>query len=679
LSDPNSSRIHDFFSELRRRKVYRLAAGYCVVGWLLIQFATTVFPVLSFPEWVIRLVVVLILAGFPLALICAWAFDIGRAGIKVTPERVSTISQIPVRGARRRNLVALILIGLTTSLVAGYFLLAAGLGRPREKSIAVLPFTNFSNDAANEFFSDGIQDDVLTNLARIGDLKVISRTSVMPYRGQSHNIREIGKTLNVATVLEGSVRREGNRVRINVQLIDATTDQHLWAQVYDRELTDVFAIQSDLAHEIAAALDAKLSRGEQERIENRPTQVGEAYLLYIQANDIFDRPDRQHAELARAETLYEKALQLDPRFVLAHAQLSHLESWIYYAIEPVESRKTKARRAAEEAIRLQPDLAEARLALGYVYYYVDRDYQRAMEEFRQACRGLPNDAGVFRAMAAIQRRQGRWNESIASYEKAASLDPRNPILLENFAMDYLALRDYPAAARVLDRAVAASPDSFTIRALRARVEFESKGDLRPTLDLLATMPETTDPNGTITLTRYNFKMYERKYDEVLGILDRSPAQTSRGETNAPIPKSFLKATVYALKKDTVNARASYEEARVIAERAVQESPQDGPRHALLGLIYAGLGRCEEATAEGKRAVELLPETTDAFDGPILAISRARIAMTCGDNDTAIELLDRSLVTPYGMPVHELRLDPTWDKLRADPRFQQLLAKHGGTK
>jgi TolB-like protein/Flp pilus assembly protein TadD len=674
-----STRLYGFFCELKRRKVYRVAAGYAVVGWLIIQFVTTVFPVLTLPAWAPRLVIVLILAGFPIALILAWAFEVGSGGIIRTPEATPAEACPPALPGRRRNLILLAIAGLLISAVIGYFVLARGSSKKMEKSIAVLPFANFSDDQANAYFADGIQDDVLTNLAKISALKVISRTSVLPYRGQAHNIREIGKALNVATVLEGSVRREGKRVRINVQLIDARNDRHLWAQVYDRELTDMFAVQSDLAREIAAALKATLAPGEQELIARKPTENGDAYLLYQEAHEIFGRPDRHHDDVARVESLYERAIQLDQTFALAYARLSQVQSWMFYAIEPLPARGQRARDAAGEALRLQPDLPESHLAMGYVNYYVDRDYDAALNELAIARRGLPNDPGVFRAMAAIQRRQGKWEESSASYAKAVSLDPKDPILLENMGMNYLAVRDYATAARIFDRAVKAAPETFTIRELRARVDFYSKGDLKPMQTLLAAQPENVDPNGTITLARFNYKMYERKFDEVIGILERSPADKSRGETSAPISKAFLKATAYAAMKDQANARANYEEAREKAEAAVRESPEDGPRHALLGLIYAGLGRCEEALAEGKRAVEALPESKDAFDGPIMVMSRARISMMCGDLDTALALLDRSLQTPAGITIHELRLDPIWDPLRGDPRFQQMLAKFGGQK
>jgi TolB-like protein/Flp pilus assembly protein TadD len=672
----HSSRLYGFFCELRRRKVYRVAAGYGVVGWLLIQFAVTVFPALTLPVWTARLVIVLVLAGFPIALILAWAFDVSATGITATLETAPADCP-PTFAARRKNVFTLAAFGLVVAIVAGYFLIPRASARKLEKSIAVLPFDNFSAEKENAFFADGIQDDVLTNLARISDLKVISRTSVMPYRGQTHNLREIGKALNVATILEGSVRRDGKRIRLNVQLIDASNDRHLWAQVYDRELTDVFAIQSELAQEIASALQATLSTDEQQRIEKKPTENGDAYLVYLEAKEIFNRPDRHHDDLARVETLYEKAIQLDPSFALAHARLAHLQSWSYYAIEPIATRAQKARSAANEASRLQPDLPEAHLALGYVSYYVDRDYDRALNEFAIARRGLPNDAGVFRAMAAIQRRQGKWDDSNASYAKAVSLDPKDPILLENMGMNYLAVRDYATAAKIFDRAVQAAPNTFTIRELRARVELYAKGDLKPTQQLLASSPENVDPNGTITLARYNLKMYERKFDELVSLLERSPAEKSRGETSAPISKSFLLATVYAQLKNEAKSRASYEEARTKAENAVRESPDDGPRHALLGLIYAGLGRCDEAVAEGKRAMEFLPEAKDAFDGPIMVISHARISMMCGDIDTALALLDKSLQTPAGVTIHELRLDPIWDPLRPDARFQRMLAKFGG--
>lgn len=668
--------MNGFFTELRRRKVYRVAATYGVVAWFLIQLGATVVPAWELPPWCLRALIVVVLAGFPAALLFGWAYDITARGLETTPSAPPDAKRL---ARSRPGMLLLCLIGLVASGAAGWLILPHVAARSLDKSIAVLPFENFSANQDNAFFADGIQDDVLTNLARVSDLRVISRTSVMPYRGQQHNIREIGKALNVGAILEGSVRREANRVRVNVQLIDASNDRHLWAQVYDREMTDVFAIQSELAQEIAAELKAKLSPDEQQRIEQKPTENGEAYLLYLQAHEIFNRPDRKHDDVARAEELYEKAIALDPTFALAYARLSQLESWSYYAIEASPARMQKARAAAEKARQLQPDLAETHLAVGLVAYYVNRDYEGALRELAMAREDLPNDAVVLRIIAAIQRRQGRWEDSLATYQKAAAVDPKDPILLENMAWNYLALRRYPEAAKAFDRAVEASPDTFTIQNMRARVDFEERGDLERMRTLLANTPETTDPNGTITLARYNLGLYERDFPRLLATLQRSPAQTSRGETSAPIPRSFLEGNVYALMKDETNARTRYEKAREIVEAKVRENPDDAPRHALLGLIYAGLGRCDEAKAEGKRAVDLLPESKDAFDGPIMQVSRARISLRCGDAETALAILAHSLDTPSGISVHELRMDPTWDALRADPRYQKMLSDHGVQK
>src|SRR4029077_10717709 len=311
-----------------------------------------------------------------------------------------------------RNLLMLTASGVIISAGAGFFLLPRVSARKVEKSIAVLPFQNLSDEKENAYFADGIQDDILTNLSKIGDLKVISRMSVMSYRGDGlRNAREIGKALGVAALLEGRVRRIGNRVRVSVQLINADNDEHIWAEDYDRDLTDVFAIQTDLAQKIASALQAKLSPNEKERIDRRPTQNPDAYLLFLQAHDYASQMDIFHQTSLKAVPLFEQAIKLDPNFALAFAGLSMAESWIYHSTDPTASWRDKARLHADEALRLQPDLPESHLALGYSYYYGDRDYERALAEFEVAKQGLPNDAQAYFAIGAIQRRQGKWTES----------------------------------------------------------------------------------------------------------------------------------------------------------------------------------------------------------------------------------------------------------------------------
>ena len=407
-----------FFEEVKRRKVYRVAVAYVIAAGGVIQLASAAFPAWELPNWALRLVIVLLLIGFPIALILAWAFDVTAAGIRSTPNAIAP------RTHRRRNVIMLVATGVMVSAIAGFFLLPrVSSARKIDKSIAVLPFENLSDEKENAYFADGIQDDLLTNLSKIGDLKVISRTSVMPYRGKEANVREIGKALGVATILEGSVRRIGNRVRVNVQLINTENDQHIWAEDYDRDLTDVFAIQTDLAQKIAAELRAKLSPTEKAQMERPPTENGEAYLAFVQAHNLqsaFEDFDK----LKHSEQLYERAIQLDSKFALALARYSQLESWIARSYDRTRERREKARSLADRALQLQPDLPEGHLALGFSYYYGDNNYEAALGEFQAAQRGLPNEFDAYLAIGAIERRQGKWAESTANLEKAATLNPK---------------------------------------------------------------------------------------------------------------------------------------------------------------------------------------------------------------------------------------------------------------
>src|SRR5215813_2204934 len=409
-----------FFEELKRRKVYRVAIAYVIASWALAQGLAQVLPVFDIPNSVIRSVIALLLIGFPVVLVLAWVFDITPQGVRATQA-----PSVPI-ARRRRNLIMLIALGVIISAGAGFFLLPRVSAHKIDKSIAVLPFQNLSDEKENAYFADGIQDDILTNLSKIGDLKVISRMSVMSYRGDGvRNAREIGKALGVGSLLEGSVRRVGNRVRVSVQLINADNDEHIWAEDYDRDLTDVFAIQTDLAQKIASSLQAKLSPNEKERLDRQPTQNSDAYLLFIQAHDYANRPEHIRGDLLKAEELLEQAIKLDPKFAAALAELSRVESSIYHSFEPTPGRREKARLNADESLRLQPNLPEGHLALGFSYYYGDRDYERALTELEIAKRDLPNQAEAYLSIGAIQRRQGKWAESNENFKKAAALDPKN--------------------------------------------------------------------------------------------------------------------------------------------------------------------------------------------------------------------------------------------------------------
>ena len=657
-----------FFDEVKRRKVYRVAAAYIIAAGGAIQLASAAFPAWELPNWALRSVIVLLLLGFPVALMLAWAFDITMQGIQATPETA-------VRGRhRRRNIIMLVATGVIISAAAGFFLLPRVSARKIDKSIAVLPFENLSAEKENAYFADGIQDDVLTNLSKIGDLKVISRTSVMSYRGKASNVREIGKALGVATVLEGSVRRIGNRVRVNVQLINADTDEHMWAEDYDRDLTDVFAIQTDLAQKIARELQAKLSPTEKAQIERKPTENSEAYLAFMQGHEMFYRPDKFRSNTEKAEQLFEKATKLDPNFAGAFAGLAWVEDWMYHEFDPTAARKEKARAAANEAIRLQPDLPEAHLALGFYNYYCERNYQAALNEFAIAKRSLPNSAEVYMAVGSIERRQGKWAESTANFEKATALSPKDVFLLVNLADNYRANKDFDKADKLYDRAIEAAPNSLGALAGKGKLAVELKGDFAEIEKQLAQMPPGVDPDGQVTSVRVWLLMLQRKFPEALAVLN----ELSQGvfhDSTAPVSKASLEGMLYLFQGNKAKAQAAFQRARPFAEQSLRESPDDAGRHIQLGFILTGLNRKQEAITEGKRAVELKPESADAFDGPQVAASLAQIYAWVGEKDQALRLVDRLLETPNGVTLPMLKLDPMWDPLRNDPRFQALIDKY----
>jgi len=657
-----------FFEEVRRRKVYRVAAAYVIAAGFIIQISSAVFPAWDLPSWAFRLVVVFLLIGFPISLILAWAYDITPQGIRATPAPGTH---------RRRNLIMLVAIGVIVSAVAGFFVFPRASGRNVEKSIAVLPFQSLSDEKENAYFADGVQDDILTNLSKISDLKVISRMSVMSYRGDAvRNAREIGKALGVATLLEGSVRRVGNRVRVSVQLINANSDEHIWAEDYDRDLTDVFAIQTDLAKKIASALQAKLSPNEKARLDHRPTQNPDAYLLFVRAHDYASQRDMLRDASLKAEPLFEEAIKLDPNFALAFAGLSRVQSWIYHSFDPTPDRREKARRNADEALRLQPDLPEGHLALGFSYYYGDRDYERALAEFDIARRGLPNESEAYLAIGAIQRRQGKWAESTANLEKAATLDPKNMSVLNNLCFSYMAQRDFETADKTVDRLMAASPQSFEAPALKGLLAALWKGDLSVAEKVFSSIPPETDSDGLITNARVWLLTLQRKLPEALQVVQQFRGETLFNTTTAPCPKAFLEGQIYRLQGDEAKARTAFEHARVVSDQLVRAAPDDPVRHGQHGLILAALGQTQEAIAEGKRAVELLPESQDAFDGPQATAALAQIYASTGEFDEAFRLLDHLLAVPtHGLTVPMFKLDPAWDPLRKDPRYQTLIDKY----
>src|SRR5215471_4701085 len=665
-----------FFEELKRRKVYRVAIAYVVGSWALAQGLAQVLPVFDIPNSAIRGVIALLLVGFPVALVLAWMFDITPTGI----ERTSAVASHGVpKSRRRRNVILLAAGGATISIAAGLFLLPRAVAHKVDKSIAVLPFENLSDDQANAYFADGIQDDVLTNLSKIGDLKVISRTSVMPYRGRPTNVRDIGKALGVSNILEGSVRRSGNRVRVNVQLIDANSDEHVWANDYDRDVTDVFAIQSDLAREIANALQAKLSPVEKTQMTRKPTENGEAYLAFVQAHDLSCAVE-DLTKLKQSEQLYQRAIELDPNFALALARYSQLESWMVRTHDRTAERREKARTLAERALELQPDLPEAHLARGYSYYWGDNNYGAALKEFEIAQRGLPNEAEVYLAIGAIQRRQGKWAESTANLEKAAGLNPKDTWPLQNLAMNYQMLRDFDAANRTVDRGLQINPQAIGLWEIKGKLALGEKGDFgvcEQVLEKVKSFPMSDEERLTMVGGEASFLVLQRNYQQLLQL-----GQQFRDDLFAAVPgslalKYFSIGVAQKALGDAAAARTAFLKAKDILEEQVKQRPDDAYLHVQLAKILAWLGEKDAAIAEAQRAMDLRPESKDAFEGPPITEQAAQVYAILGDNARAIELLDGLLSRPSEVTLEALKVNPAWDPLRNDPAFQALFAKYAG--
>lgn len=663
-----------FFEELQRRKVYRVAAAYIVAGGFVIQMVSAAFPAWELPNWSQRLVIALILAGFPIALIFAWIFDVTPSGI----ERTSKVeAQAQPKSRRRRNVILLGAAGLVISVAAGFFVLPRAVARKIDKSIAVLPFENLSDDKENAYFADGIQDDILTNLSKIGCLKVISRTSVMQYKGNSGNARDIGKALGVSTLLEGSVRRSGNRVRVNMQLINAENDQHIWAEDYDRDLTDVFAIQSDLAQKIVAALQAKLSPVEKSQMERRPTENGEAYLAFVQAHNL-SYAFEDFEKLKQSEQLYARAIELDPNFALAMARYSQLESWIVHDRERTTERRGKARSLAERALQLQPDLPEARLALGFSYYYGDKDYDAALKEFEIAQRGLPNESEVYLDIGSIRRRQGKWSESTANLENAVGLNPKDIWPLQNLAFNYQMLRNYDAANKTIDRALALDPTALGPLEVKSKLAIFEKGDFsvaEKAFEAVKSVPMSREQRLKTTGARANIFLLERKYKEGLQEAEKLPDDLLAAFPEGLGGKYYLLGVARKALHDEEGARAAFLKAKSAFEEQLKRSPDAADAHIQLAKVLAHLSEKDSALAEAQRATQLQPESKDAFGGPEIAAGVAEVHAILGDSGRAIEILDGLLNRPSSVTVQSLKINPIWDPLRSDPQFEALIDKY----
>jgi TolB-like protein/Flp pilus assembly protein TadD len=643
-----------FLSELKRRKVYRVAIAYAVAAWLVAQVVTQIFPVFEVSQWALRSMIVLLIAGFPIALILAWAFDI-------TPEGIKRTDDIDLAQAQARQAEAI-----------------------PAKSIAVLPFENLSDDPENAYFADGVHDDILSSLAKISDLKVISRTSVRQYKEGVRNLREIGQALGVAHILEGTVRRAGNRVRVNAQLINAQTDAHIWADTFDRELTNLFALQSELAERITAALRANLSAHERASMRIHPTSDLAAYELFLRARDLFHWSGMgdplENGE--KALRLIDQAIARDPQFALAYCLGSRLNAELYwFGHDRSRARLNHAKTAADVALRLQPDLGDAHLALAFFHYYGYRDYKRARTEIEIAQQATPNDAEIWDGAGAVGRREGRWDEAIANFEKARYLDPRNLSVIWNLAETLIAMRRYSQAQHAVANALLVNPNAHLFSIARASIDLKKSGDTAPLRAALGAIPRDFDPGGAVATVGIRLSLMERDFEKAARMLAASAhdrfADSGFGGTAGMIdgytfPKSWYEGLVARAHGNIDMAQHAFEEAGRVVKADLAQWPDDAKAIMMSALIHSALDRKEDALREGRRAVELLPISKDAYDGPILATNLAAIYAQLGEHDLALEQLDTLVEVPNGPTPGTLLVEPEWDPLRGDPRFAKIV-------
>jgi serine/threonine protein kinase/tetratricopeptide (TPR) repeat protein len=589
------------------------------------------------------------------------------------------IQELPSRGRARRWALAGGL-SLAASLVALAIYLVPP--SPQDKSVAVLPFRNLSTDPANAFFAEGVQDDILSRLVKIHDLKVISRLGTARYPADApRDLGAIGRALGVRHLLEGSLRRDGDRVRLHVSLVDTRDGHEVWSEAYDRNLADAISLQGALAREIADALNATLSPRERMDVQAKSTHSPDAYLLYLQGRQLENSPTFAISGYEAANVLYTQAVTLDPGFALAHARLASTLGLLYRFRGPSDDLKDRAHAEVNQALRLQPGLGEAHLANGLCYYRLERDFARALPELEIARRLIPNDTEAASYMAYIDRRRGRWREARASLAEALSRDPLNRTYEEELHATACLLRDWPTAADHVSRALALAPKIDPLKGERALVDFWQSGNLAPLQRFFADFTAYGDPEGNVAWSRWDCAMLSRNFAVAHAAIDGFPFETLPSVLSAPVPKAYLEGCTWLAQGQDAKALKAFNVARPAMEAEILPHPGNALRHARLGLLYAYIGRKADAIREGERAVQLTPVTKDAIDGHQWLCNLALIYARVGDANQAISMIERLLrepgcispLTEASMSQSELRLRWQWDPLRNNPRFQKILA------
>jgi TolB-like protein/Flp pilus assembly protein TadD len=679
-------KLNNFFAELKRRNVVRAAGLYLVGAWLLTQVASTVLPMFGASEWLPRTIVSLLAIGFIPALIFSWVFELTPQGLK-RDEDVRPEESIAPQTARRmdRMIIAVLLLAL------GYFVFdkfvltprrqavqSHGSSLPNEsdslansKSIAVLPFENLSSDKENAYFADGIQDEILTRLAKIAALKVISRTSTQKYKTAPENIREVGKQLGVANLLEGSVQKVANAVHVNVQLIRVATDEHLWAESYNRKLDDVFGVEGEVATAIADQLNARLSLSEQKAVTAKPTQNTAAYDAYLRGVAFQGRVDDLITNWSKSAEAFAEAVRLDPGFAVGWAQLCRQESLVYNSVNHSPDRQAAARKALDNAMKLGPELVETKIARGWYQCYVEADYDAAKASFEEVRRQYPNNSSVSEALAVVLRRQGHWEESRRLFDQTIELDPRNVFLLANAALAGLETRDAAYTQKYMRRALDLSPQNATLVSQLA-ASYQMSGDIKQAQTALDSVQPRDGDTFYFSILAGNAILL-RNYQPAIATLQSHLKNLQASDSFFPNCENYL-ADLQRHSGDIPAATMIYRKAKADAEELLRSQPNNADLLATLAWSETWLGDKSAALKHAQEAVVLMPASKEPRVGPSYEDTLARIQAQLGEKDAAITALQHLLVTSYSSPVVTpalLRLDPDWDNLRGDPRFQKL--------
>jgi TolB-like protein/Flp pilus assembly protein TadD len=670
----------NFFGELKRRNVYKVAIAYAVIAWLLIQAGSILFPTFEAPGWVMKVFVTIIAAGFVIALIIAWAFEMTPQGMKRT-EDVSPDEFIPQWS--KRKFVALI---VSLAVIAGGLLVFqvwhTKNASPPEKSIAVLPFENLSEEKANAYFADGIQGEILTKLAGIGDLKVISRSSTAKYKSKPEDLKTVARELGVATILEGSVQRAADKVRVNVQLLDARIDSHLWAKSYDRDLKDVFAVESEVAQEIADTLRAKLSPSQSDALTTAPTGDMEAYDLFLMGEyEEHQAESALNAELFdRAQISYRQAAARDPKFALAYARLAYSELFRHWFVSNLTSAKlAEVQSNIDRALAIAPALPDAHLALAVFHYWGYRDYEPALRELDRTIELQPNSAVARAFQAVIYRPRGEGEKSLAAAERAVELDPRDASIPGDIGLTYVTLRRWSDAERMVRRALAIDPHNAQACGFLALIYINSAGDIRRARQAFEAVPaehklSAAPAWGVIAVMidqRVYLDVFEKRFADALKAWDIASSNTPEER----LRQLEARVGIQVLAGQGLVAKPECEQTRALLEARLAQWPEDRNSLTALAWVYVCLGRDADAVRIARQAADLLPVEKDALAGPFFLAGLAEIEARTGRTEDAVKILRRLITAPAGQAVSvaRLKIDPVWDPIRNDPGFQQLIS------